>query len=116
MDGAVEDLAAEVFLVAWRRQHDMPSHVLPWLLNIAGKCLANEHRGLGRRRAVTERVTHERGEATGTEAALVVQAQRRAGSSSARSPPAPACTAPRGACSASCGPAWRRRASRPHWN
>jgi RNA polymerase sigma-70 factor (ECF subfamily) len=76
--GTVEDLAAEVFLVAWRRQHETPAHVLPWLLNIAGKCLANQRRGNGRRLALAERVALAAGEAATTEQALVQEAQRRA--------------------------------------
>ena len=74
--GAVEDLAAEVFLVAWRRQHEMPAHVLPWLLNIAGKCLADQRRASGRRRALVEALVP--GEAATTEETLVQEAQRRA--------------------------------------
>ena len=35
--GAIEDVAAETFLVAWRRQADLPAHVLPWLLTTASK-------------------------------------------------------------------------------
>jgi RNA polymerase sigma-70 factor (ECF subfamily) len=48
----VEDLAAETFLIAWRRQDEMPAHVLPWLLNTAGKVLANQRRAGERRRAL----------------------------------------------------------------
>ncbi len=40
----VEDVAAETFLVAWRRQADLPDHAVPWLLNTACKCLANQRR------------------------------------------------------------------------
>lgn len=76
--GAVEDLAAETFLVAWRRQHEMPAHVLPWLLTIAGHCLANQRRGRGRQTALTDRVRSTTGGAATTEDALVLQAQRRA--------------------------------------
>src|ERR1700754_3618952 len=53
---AVEDVAAETFLVAWRRQGQMPAHVVPWLLNTAGKCLANHHRSRWRAEALTERL------------------------------------------------------------
>jgi RNA polymerase sigma-70 factor, ECF subfamily len=41
---AVEDVAAETFLVAWRRQAELPPHIVPWLLNTAAKCLANARR------------------------------------------------------------------------
>ena len=75
---AVEDLAAETFLVAWRRQHEMPAHVLPWLLNIAGKCLANQRRSRGRQLALNDRVGFAAAEPATTEEALVQEAQRRA--------------------------------------
>lgn len=31
----VEDVAAETFLIAWRRSTDLPDHIAPWLLNTA---------------------------------------------------------------------------------
>jgi RNA polymerase sigma-70 factor, ECF subfamily len=46
----VEDIVAETFLVAWRRQAQLPEQPLPWLLNAASKILAN-HRRAGRRSA-----------------------------------------------------------------
>ncbi|KQW04127.1 RNA polymerase [Leifsonia sp. Root4] len=40
-----EDLAAEVFAVAWRRRDDVPRDaVLPWLYRTAGFTLANHRR------------------------------------------------------------------------
>lgn len=40
-----EDLAAEVFAIAWRRRHDVPPEaVLPWLYRTAGFTLANHRR------------------------------------------------------------------------
>jgi RNA polymerase sigma-70 factor, ECF subfamily len=54
----VEDLAAETFLVAWRRQRELPDrHLLPWLLNTAGKCLANQRRSQKRAGALVERLS-----------------------------------------------------------
>lgn len=42
-----EDLAAEVFVTAWRRREDMPPDaVLPWLYKTAGFTLANHRRKL----------------------------------------------------------------------
>nr|WP_179580693.1 sigma-70 family RNA polymerase sigma factor [Leifsonia psychrotolerans] len=42
-----EDLAAEVFAVAWRRRDDVPREaVLPWLYRTAGFTLANHRRKL----------------------------------------------------------------------
>jgi RNA polymerase sigma-70 factor (ECF subfamily) len=52
----VEDAAAETFLVAWRRQSELPVHVVPWLLNTAARCLANQRRARQRSEALVERV------------------------------------------------------------
>jgi RNA polymerase sigma-70 factor, ECF subfamily len=51
---AAEDLAAEVFVVAWRRQHDVPQQPRPWLYGVARRLLLNEFRRRARRDA-TER-------------------------------------------------------------
>jgi RNA polymerase sigma-70 factor (ECF subfamily) len=53
----VEDLAAETFLVAWRRAERVPDMPLPWLLNVATKCLANHRRGGERREALVGRLS-----------------------------------------------------------
>jgi RNA polymerase sigma-70 factor (ECF subfamily) len=53
---AVEDVAAETFLVAWRRQAELPPHVVPWLLNTAAKCLANARRSRERSDALASRL------------------------------------------------------------
>jgi RNA polymerase sigma-70 factor, ECF subfamily len=53
---AVEDVAAETFLVAWRRQAELPPHIVPWLLNTAAKCLANARRSLERADALAVRL------------------------------------------------------------
>jgi RNA polymerase sigma factor (sigma-70 family) len=53
---AVDDVVAETFLAAWRRYDDLPSDALPWLLNAAGKCLANHRRAATRAEALTERL------------------------------------------------------------
>lgn len=40
-----EDLAADVFMIAWRRRSDIPGEaVLPWLYRTAGFTLANHRR------------------------------------------------------------------------
>lgn len=45
-----EDVVAETFVVAWRRLTDLPTGAQrPWLLGIARRVLANQHRALGRR-------------------------------------------------------------------
>jgi RNA polymerase sigma-70 factor (ECF subfamily) len=52
----VEDVAAETFLVAWRRRTDVPARAAPWLLNTAAKCLANARRSDQRAEAVRRRL------------------------------------------------------------
>jgi RNA polymerase sigma-70 factor (ECF subfamily) len=75
----VEDLAAETFLVAWRRQRELPAHERPWLLNAAGKCLANQRRSRERASALAERLAAMAPrESPGLEAELVRGAQGQA--------------------------------------
>ena len=45
-----EDAAAETFAIAWRKIDVVPADALPWLLAVARRVLANQHRS-GRRRA-----------------------------------------------------------------
>ena len=45
----VEDLAAETFVVAWRKLPRRVEHPLPWLYAVAGKVLANHRRKAARR-------------------------------------------------------------------
>ena len=52
----VEDVAAETFLVAWRRLGDVPEHERAWLLATAGKCLANDRRSRERSGRLAERL------------------------------------------------------------
>ena len=52
----VDDLAAETFLVAWRRFGDIPPQPLPWLLNVAAKVHANQRRKTDRAQALVERL------------------------------------------------------------
>lgn len=47
---------AETFLVAWRRLDDLPADVLPWLLAVARRMLANQHRGATRRERLVQRL------------------------------------------------------------
>lgn len=51
IEADAEDAVAETFAVAWRRVDRLPGSeaALPWLLAIARRVLANQHRGLGRR-------------------------------------------------------------------
>lgn len=56
-----EDVAAQVFTIAWRRRARIPADgVRPWLLGVARKVLANEVRAERRRwRRVTRLAEHE---------------------------------------------------------
>jgi RNA polymerase sigma-70 factor (ECF subfamily) len=75
----VEDVAAETFLVAWRRQADLPDHQVPWLLNTAGKCLANQRRSRERSDALVDRLGGLlRGEDSVIDDDLARRGQRRA--------------------------------------
>jgi RNA polymerase sigma factor (sigma-70 family) len=75
----VEDVAAETFLVAWRRQAQLPDHVVPWLLTTAGHCLANQRRARQRSAALFDRLAAlHAGSAPGTDDDLVRREQRRA--------------------------------------
>jgi RNA polymerase sigma factor (sigma-70 family) len=53
---SAEDVASEVFLIAWRRRDSIPDPPLPWLLGVA-RNLLSKHAGAGRRRRqLTERI------------------------------------------------------------
>jgi RNA polymerase sigma-70 factor, ECF subfamily len=56
---AADDVAAETFLVVWRRFEDAPADVLPWLLAIARNVIRNESRSARRRGRLAERVAAE---------------------------------------------------------
>ena len=51
IEADAEDAVAETFAVAWRRIDRLPEpdEALPWLLAIARRMLANQHRGTARR-------------------------------------------------------------------
>jgi RNA polymerase sigma-70 factor (ECF subfamily) len=54
-----EDVAAEAFLVAWRRIEEAPAELgdrRAWLFGIARHCLLNARRGQGRHRALAVRL------------------------------------------------------------
>ena len=53
---AVEDAVADTFLVAWRRLDSLGEDPLPWLLGVARRVLANQHRAERRRGALTARL------------------------------------------------------------
>jgi RNA polymerase sigma-70 factor (ECF subfamily) len=47
------EVVGETFLIAWRKLEAVPADPLPWLLNVAGKVLANRRRSDQRREAFT---------------------------------------------------------------
>jgi RNA polymerase sigma-70 factor, ECF subfamily len=55
-DEAAKDVAADTFLVAWRRLDEVPDEPRAWLFKVARNVLANYDRGRGRRRALQARL------------------------------------------------------------
>jgi RNA polymerase sigma-70 factor (ECF subfamily) len=51
-----DDVAAETFLVAWRRLDDVPAESLPWLIGVARNVRLNALRGQRRRTALDARL------------------------------------------------------------
>ena len=51
-----KDVAAETFLVAWRRLDDVPAEPRAWLLGVARKVIAGQFRSEARRDALADRV------------------------------------------------------------
>ena len=54
-----EDVAAETFVVAWRRLRDIPGEPRAWLLGISRNLILNETRGARRRLALWQKAAHE---------------------------------------------------------
>jgi RNA polymerase sigma-70 factor, ECF subfamily len=54
-----DDVAAETFLVAWRRIDDVPANALPWLITVARSTLLNVRRRSRRQAAVSGRLAAE---------------------------------------------------------
>jgi RNA polymerase sigma-70 factor (ECF subfamily) len=68
-----DEVAAETFVVAWRRLEDVPSEPLPWLFGVARRLVANQTRGANRRAALARRLAAETsasGGSAGTERTL----------------------------------------------
>ncbi|MFJ4109600.1 RNA polymerase sigma factor [Oerskovia enterophila] len=62
VDDDAEDLASEVYAVAWRSWGRVPAEEMrPWLFGVARNILANGHRARDRRRRLELRVSGERG-------------------------------------------------------
>jgi RNA polymerase sigma factor (sigma-70 family) len=62
---SADDVAADTFLVAWRRLDDVPANALPWLIAVARNTLLNERRRARRQVAVTDRLAAEPTQAIG---------------------------------------------------
>ena len=54
-----EDIAAETYMIAWRRRSDIPPDPLPWLYAVARRTLANSRRSLRRRVRLGQRLAGE---------------------------------------------------------
>src|SRR3954449_6293438 len=54
-----DDVAAEAFLVAWRRLDSVPADALPWLFGVARNVRLNVLRGERRRAALERRLSVE---------------------------------------------------------
>ena len=54
--GSAEDVASEVFLIAWRKLPDIPEPPLPWLLGVARNLLHQQVSANRRRRLLTDRI------------------------------------------------------------
>ncbi len=54
-----KDVAAETFLVAWRRLDDVPAEPRAWLLGVARKVIAGQFRSQTRRDALARRLEGE---------------------------------------------------------
>jgi RNA polymerase sigma-70 factor (ECF subfamily) len=71
----VEDVAAETFLVAWRRRTDLPREPRGWLLATAANCLANQQRSSHR----AARLSHRAAALTAPVSASVEEALNQTG-------------------------------------
>jgi RNA polymerase sigma-70 factor, ECF subfamily len=58
-----KDVAAETFLVAWRRLDQVPDEPRPWLLGVARRVIAGQFRSEARREALTRRLQTAHGDA-----------------------------------------------------
>src|SRR5947209_11786037 len=56
---AADEIAADTFLVAWRRFEALPSEPLPWLYGVARNVVMRHHTSRARERATSAALTHE---------------------------------------------------------
>ena len=54
---AADEIAAETFLVAWRKVDALPSDPLPWLYGVARNMVARDHAASGRQRQTARRLS-----------------------------------------------------------
>jgi RNA polymerase sigma-70 factor (ECF subfamily) len=59
-DDAARDVAAETFLVAWRRLEEVPAEPLPWLYGVARNIVGNEYRRTQRTDRLYEKIAGQR--------------------------------------------------------
>ena len=52
----MKDVAAETFLIAWRRLPEVPDDPVPWLFGVARKVIAGHLRSAERREALRTRL------------------------------------------------------------
>jgi RNA polymerase sigma-70 factor (ECF subfamily) len=57
---AADEIAAETFLVAWRRYDAIPAEPLPWLYGVAHNVTLRHHAATGRRRRAQDDLERER--------------------------------------------------------
>jgi RNA polymerase sigma-70 factor (ECF subfamily) len=67
-----KDVAAETFLVAWRRLDDVPAEPRPWLLGVARKVIAGQFRSQTRRDALAARLRTADGGGSGPDPAAAL--------------------------------------------
>jgi RNA polymerase sigma factor (sigma-70 family) len=67
-----KDVAAETFLVAWRRLDDVPVEARPWLLGIARRVIAGQFRTQSRREALASRLRSAHPDNTATDPAVAL--------------------------------------------
>ena len=67
----VEDLASEIFEIAWRKRESCPEGFeLPWLYNIAGFVVSNHRKKLSRRAVMVPLLDHDRSAPSAEDVAL----------------------------------------------
>lgn len=67
-----KEVAADTFLVAWRRLSDLPVEPRAWLIGVARRVLADHRRSAGRRDALAERLAQRHVEVTPEPSDVVV--------------------------------------------